>query len=115
MDITRDLTDTAVLGEIGVRLARHRVEAGLTQATLAREAGVAKRTVERIEGGHAAELGTLIRILRALGLTAGLQGLVPDPPPSPIALLENRGRPRQRASTRRAATTPGARPWTWAE
>ena len=115
MDITRELTDSAVLLEIGARLARHRLEAGLTQAALAREAGIAKRTVERIEAGHAAELGTLIRILRVLGLTSGLQAFVPDSPPSPIALLENRGRRRQRASTRRAVATPGARPWTWAE
>ena len=115
MEITRDLADAAVLDEIGSRLARHRLEAGLTQAALAREAGVAKRTVERIEAGHAAELGTLIRILRVLNLIAGLQGLVPDPPPSPIALLENRGRRRQRASGRRTAAAPGGRPWTWAE
>ena len=115
MDITRELTDVAVLAEIGARLARHRVEKGLTQAALAREAGIAKRTVERIEAGHAPELGTLIRMLRVLDLTAGLQSLVPDSPPSPIALLENRGRTRQRASSRRAAATPGARPWTWTE
>ena len=115
MDITRESTDAAVLAELGTRLARHRVEARLTQAALAREAGIAKRTVERIEAGHAAELGTLIRMLRVLGLMAGLESLVPAPSPSPIALLENRGRPRRRVSTRGAAATPGARPWTWAE
>jgi len=115
MDITRELTDAAILDEIGARLVRRRLEAGLTQAALAREAGVAKRTVERIEAGHAAELGTLIRILRVLDLMAGLQGLVPAAPASPLALLANRGRRRQRASGRRAASAPGARPWTWAE
>ena len=115
MEITRELTDVTVLAELGTRLAHHRLQAGLSQAALAREAGIAKRTIERIEAGYAAELGTLIRVLRVLGLTAGLESLVPAAIPSPIALLENRGRPRQRASTRRAAAAPGARPWTWAE
>lgn len=115
MDIIRELTDASVLLEIGARLARRRVEAGFTQAALAREAAVAKRTVERIEAGHAAELGTLIRILRVLDLMAGLEALVPHQPPSPIALLKNRGRPRQRASGRRAGAARDGRAWTWAE
>ena len=114
MNITSDLTDAAILGEIGLRLARHRVDAGLTQAVLAHEAGVAKSTVERIEQGQATEFGTLIRILRVLKLSAGLDLVVPAPPPSPIALRRNRGRPRRRASSPRAPATP-ARPWTWAE
>ncbi len=115
MNITRELTGAAVLSELGSRLARHRIEAGLTQAALAREAGVSKRTLERIEGGHTTELGTLIRLLRALDLGAGLEALVPDRPPSPIALRKSGGRARRRASTRAVATAGSARPWTWGE
>lgn len=114
MTITPDLTDTAVLRELGSRLAQHRVDAGLTQALLAHEAGVAKSTVERIEQGQATELGTLLRILRVLKLSAGLEALVPPPAASPIALRKNRGRPRRRASSPRTARAP-ARPWTWSE
>ena len=46
------LTDEAILEEIGRRLARRRVDLGCTQADLAEQSGVAKRTVERIEAGR---------------------------------------------------------------
>lgn len=116
MKITRELTDSAVLQELGVRLAQRRVDAGLTQEALAAEAGVSKRTVERVEGGHTAELGTLIRLLRALDLAAGLESLVPELPASPIALRETGGRRRRRVSARAAAGAGASgRPWTWAE
>ncbi|MGH7747937.1 MAG: helix-turn-helix domain-containing protein, partial [Candidatus Dormibacteria bacterium] len=62
MRLTPDLTDAAVLQELGVRLARQRIDAGFTQANLATQAGVSKRTLERVEAGHGAELVTLIRL-----------------------------------------------------
>ena len=40
MKITTELTDMAVLHEIGERLERRRIDAGLTQAQLAEEAGI---------------------------------------------------------------------------
>jgi transcriptional regulator with XRE-family HTH domain len=115
MRITRELTEAAVLQELGTRLARRRIDSGLTQAALAREAGVAKRTVERIEAGRTAELGTLIRLLTVLDLSAGLDALVPDAAPSPISLLKSRGRERRRASRPRAAPTAPGQPWSWTE
>jgi transcriptional regulator with XRE-family HTH domain len=121
MRITADLTDDAVLREIGRRLERQRIEAGLTQASLAAQAGVAKRTLERIEAGRSAELVTLLRLLRTLKLVDGVETLVPDPPPSPIALLRHEGKRRQRVSGprgRRAAAAPArgpGKPWEWGE
>ena len=116
MKITNALTDLALLEELGTRLARQRIDAGLTQATLATEAGVSKRTVERIEGGGTSELVTLIRLLRVLKLNSGFETLLPDTPASPIALLKNAGKPRRRASTRRALSASAPRvPWSWAE
>jgi transcriptional regulator with XRE-family HTH domain len=116
MKITNALTDLAILEELGTRLARQRIDAGLTQAALATEAGVSKRTVERIEGGGTSELVTLIRLLRILKLNGGFEALIPDSPASPIALLKNAGKPRRRASTRRAHNLAAPRaPWSWAE
>jgi transcriptional regulator with XRE-family HTH domain len=120
MKITSELADQSLLEELGTRLARRRIDAGLTQAALAEEAGVAKRTVERVESGHGAELLTVIRLLRILRLIEGFEALVPEQPPSPLALLKRRGRARRRVSH---ARTPGAtarqrpprKPWTWAE
>ena len=116
MQITDDLTPTAVLEELGARLARHRLEAALTQSQLAERAGVGKRTLERLEAGYPTELTTLIRLLRALSLGGGLEQLIPEPAPSPIALLRSRGQQRRRASQRQAATgAAGRRPWSWRE
>jgi DNA-binding XRE family transcriptional regulator len=115
MKITPEITDEAVLQEIASRLERHRIESQLTQAALATQAGVAKRTIERIERGHTADFVTLIRVLRVLNLTDGLENLVPLLSPSPMDLLRLRGRERRRVSLRtpKSAKTAG-HPWTWA-
>jgi transcriptional regulator with XRE-family HTH domain len=52
MKITSTLTDDAVLAEIGERLCARRLELQLTQAVVAEQAGIAKRTLERMESGH---------------------------------------------------------------
>ncbi len=106
------MTDEAILGELGERLSRYRLSRDLTQADLAREAGVSKRTVARIEAGASTQVTNLIRIIRALGLIENLGAVVPPPLPSPMEQLRNRGKERQRASGRRPA--PAAE-WTWGE
>ncbi|HEX6929299.1 MAG TPA: helix-turn-helix transcriptional regulator, partial [Gammaproteobacteria bacterium] len=68
MKIRNDLGDQAVLAELGRRLSHRRIEAGLTQEKLARESGVSKRTVERLEAGSSVQLTSLIRLLRTLAL-----------------------------------------------
>jgi DNA-binding XRE family transcriptional regulator len=134
MRLTDELTDGAVLETIGSRAERQRIDAGLTQAELAHEAGVSKRTVERIEAGKGSELVMLIRVLRVLKLIEGFNALLPDVPPSPMALLKMKGKERRRvARSRRVvgsrasiATPPAAlatsavpaarnKTWTWKE
>jgi transcriptional regulator with XRE-family HTH domain len=114
MEIVTGLTDAAVLAEIGGRIARRRIDLGLTQAHLAAQAGIAKRTVERVERGESTQLATHIRILRVLRLFDGLDALVPQLPVSPIALLQQQGKPRRRASMRTARQSAGS-PWKWRE
>src|SRR2546429_9730756 len=96
MKLTTEMTDAAVLQELGARLHRRRIDAEHTQAQLAEEAGVSKRTVERIEAGHRTDLAMLIRVLRALKLIDGLESLIPDRTQSPIAILRHSGRERSR-------------------
>ena len=79
MQIPNELTDRKILGEVGDRLARHRLGRNLTQAQLAREAGVSKRTVIRLENGESSQLTNLVRVLRALSLLGNLDALVPAP------------------------------------
>ena len=120
MKLTSELTDEALLRELGARLERRRIDANLTQAKLAEEAGVSKRTVERIEAGHNTDFVMLVRILRTLKLIETFDSLIPNQPQSPITLLKLRGRERKRAGhprTRsgRAATDKPAGPWKWGE
>lgn len=105
-------SDEAVLAELGSRLGAVRLAHDMTQAELAREAGVSKRTLERIEAGQSAQITSFIRVLRALGLTERLELLLPPAQPSPMELLKRAGKSPQRASGRGSASQ---QPWTWAD
>jgi transcriptional regulator with XRE-family HTH domain len=119
MNISTDLTDAALLREIGERLERRRIDADFTQAQLAEEAGISKRTVERIEAGHSTDFVMLLRVLRVLKLLEGLDQLIPDQPQSPLTLLKSRGRDRKRVRTspspEGAPEFKPAAPWKWRE
>jgi transcriptional regulator with XRE-family HTH domain len=112
MKISPLLTDDAVLAEIGARLAARRIEMQLTQATVAEQAGIAKRTLERMEAGQSSQLASLVRVLRVLDALAALEDLIPQAGPRPMDLLKRRGKPRQRASGKRTGTPPAAS-WRW--
>lgn len=114
MKIEPELSDVAILQEMGHRLHRQRLEQGLTQAELATEAGVSKRTVERIEAGESAQSATLVPVLRVLGLLEGLDQALPLPVPGPLDLLKTRGKVRQRATAKRPADKKD-QPWTWGD
>ena len=111
MKITKQATDDAVLAELGGRLARIRVERNLTQAQLAEQSGVSKRTVERLESGAVAtQLSGFIRVCRVLDVLEHFDTLIAEPVPSPVAQLKLRGKQRQRASK---AKKPAAKKWQW--
>lgn len=118
MKITAQLTDGAVLTELGARIARLRLDQNLTQADLANLAGVGKRTIERLEAGQvASQLSVFIRVCRVLGIMDRFEVFLPEPAPSPMAQLRLQGRARRRARGSRAAK-PGMlaeKKWTWAE
>jgi transcriptional regulator with XRE-family HTH domain len=113
MKIEGLLTDEAILAELGGRLAQRRLELQLTQEMLAGQAGVSKRTVERVEAGATMQMSTMIRILRVLELLDRLETLVPVVGPRPMDLLRLKGRERKRASGKRSPKDD--KPWTWGD
>lgn len=119
MKLNNDLSDEAILSELGGRLAQRRIAQSLSQAALAVEAGVAKRTVERVEAGESVQLVTLVRLCRVLNLMDGLDQWLPETGPSPMALLKEKqaGKGRQRARGRRTAPVmkSGEKPWAWGD
>ena len=106
-------SDEVVLVELGTRLSAMRLAANMTQAQLAREAGVSKRTLERIEAGQSAQITNLVRVLRALKVLDRLETLLPAPQASPMDLLKRSGKTPQRASGNQ--NPANGKPWRWGD
>lgn len=115
MTIDKKLSDASVLEALAERLARRRLDLKLTQAATAEQAGVSKRTVERLEAGASVQLSSLIRVLRVLDLMDGLEQLAPPTGPRPMDLLQLKGKTRQRAPASNPSETPVGTAWTWDE
>lgn len=113
MKIISQLVDAVILREMGARLAQARLDRNLKQADLAAQAGVSKRTVERMEAGGPTQLVNLVRVCRALGLVERFEMLIPEPAISPVAQLKLQGKKRRRAASAKAPGRAG--PWQWAD
>ena len=114
MKFTIIVSDDYITRELGQRLEAERLAQDLTQAQLAAQAGISKRTVERLEAGQSSTVANLIRCLRALNQLEGLDALLPEPQPNPVSILKLRGKTRRRA--RPPAEAPSApKPWAWGD
>lgn len=113
MKLSELQTDEAVLEEVGKRIARRRLAKQMTQAELAEQAGIGKRTLERVEAGLTAQFSTMVRIFRVLGLLPRLDKMLAEPPLRPLEAAARKGKARQRASGK-AKAKPG-KPWSWGE
>jgi len=114
MKITALLTDDAILNEFGQRISKRRVELNMTQAEVAKKAGVSKRTIERVEDGASSQMLSIIKIFRVLELMDNLDRMVSEPSPKPMDLLKQKRKLRVRASKKlhnRDSTTL----WKWNE
>ena len=119
-DTIATLTDQAILEQLGAYIVQQRLAANLTQAQLASQAGVSKRTLERAESGQSIQLTTFIRLLRELGLLATLEQWFPSSSPSPIQqLAQQRGRYKSNKKSRVRATASAKKTtkqsWEWGE
>jgi transcriptional regulator with XRE-family HTH domain len=114
MKIDKQMSAEAMLAELGQRLARRRIDLGLTQAQAAEEAGLGKRTLERLEAGSDTKVATLIRILSVLDLTEELNRLVPEPGLRPMDLLKLKGKERKYAYSPRSDHQPEI-DWKWGD
>ena len=100
--------------ELGKRLETFRLNKNMTQARLAKEAGVSERTVIRVEQGHSIQLANFFKILKVLNLSEHLDALVPETVPSPIQQLSLQGKKRQRASSPKSKNEAKVE-WTWGD
>ena len=86
--------------DLGERLKQARLNSNLSQAEVARLAGVTRRTILNAEKGKV-QLEVFIAILQVLGLTGQLDLLLPIQEISPLQLAKLEGNIRQRASGKR--------------
>lgn len=81
-------TDLVILKAIGRCIADERLDNNMTQARLAEESGVSKRTIERLESGESVQLTNLIRVLRVQNKLPLLAQVFPEPAISPLQQLK---------------------------
>ncbi len=106
-------TSQSLRGELGARLARHRLARNVTQQALAESAGIGLRTLRRVEAGEPSGVDSVLRIALALGLADGLMSGIPEQEVRPIERVDSRGRERRRA--RVPKTRIPEEPWSWSE
>ncbi|MEJ2610004.1 MAG: helix-turn-helix transcriptional regulator [Candidatus Thiodiazotropha sp.] len=93
------------------RLEEIRLSNNISQAALAKQAGVSRSTMTRIADGQSVSLDSFIRVIKALGLADHLAALLPDPNVRPVELARHEGQHRQRASSKRKTVEP----WSWGD
>lgn len=114
MRITNQLSDETILAEVGARIAHHRLSLHLTQAELAEQAGLGKRTLERVEAGASTQMVSLVRIFRALELLSSLDIAIPEAQAGPMELLRLKGKTRRRASAKKDSNQSNDT-WQWGD
>ncbi|MCK8058728.1 MULTISPECIES: helix-turn-helix domain-containing protein [unclassified Fusibacter] len=88
--MSKYLSSSAALSEVGKRLKAFRIDYPLSQQELADKAGISRRSITNMENGEDVQLTTLIKVLMALGLDQNLDMLVPDPTKRPSYHLNNK-------------------------
>ncbi|MFT0211187.1 helix-turn-helix transcriptional regulator [Pseudomonas sp. F1_0610] len=92
-------TEAEISQELGKRIAQQRIQKNITQADLAKRAGVGVATLQRLEKGEGSSLSVFIRVLTALGFVNDLADILAK---KNLSIQEfealNTPEPRQRAS-----------------
>ena len=99
----------AVINALFQQIEQIRLSRNISQAALAKEAGVSRSTVTRLAGGENISVDSFVRVMQALGLADHLAALLPNPNVRPVERIRLEGAERRRASPKRKA----AGDWTW--
>ena len=80
---------------LGERVRRLRLSRNIDQRAAAEKAGISEKALRNLESGNGSTVETLLRTLKALGYTQGIEMLAPETTVDPLALL-HRAKPPQR-------------------
>ena len=99
--------------EIGARMTRLRLSRNVTQAMLAKNAGISTRTLRRFESGEPTTLDTFLRVALALDLGDSILGALPTGQTRPIERTSRSGSERRRARPKPQQEHDPT--WTWGD
>ncbi|MGI0013825.1 MAG: helix-turn-helix domain-containing protein [Nitrososphaera sp.] len=99
-------TGDELQAEIGQQLRAARLRSNLSQADVAKQAGVSIGAVKNLEAGTGATVKTLVRVVRVLGRVQWLLSLQPAITISPMDMLRRSKVERQRAGKSRNPVAP---------
>ena len=99
----------AIINALFERIEEIRLGRNISQASLAKEAGVSRSTITRLARGQSISVDSFVRIMQALGLADHLAALLPNPNVRPVERIRLDGTERRRASSKRKV----AGNWTW--
>jgi transcriptional regulator with XRE-family HTH domain len=87
---------------LGERLRRLRLARNVDQQATAEKAGVSKKALGNLEAGRGSTVETLLRVLKALDSTQGIELLAPEITVDPLAMLRGT-KPQRRVRRPRKA------------
>lgn len=87
-----EMSNPAILIEIGRRIKEIRLKKKLQQKELAEMSGISLPSVQRLENGMSVTMDTLISVLRALNILENFEQLLPKLPISPILMKKLKGK-----------------------
>lgn len=92
------LSDDAIIQNIGDFVKHHRLQQNITQKSLAEKAGINRTTLSDLELGKRSQLITLIQVLRILNKLHVFESFEVKSQISPIKLAEMEMKKRKKAS-----------------
>jgi len=101
----------AVIKALFERIEEIRLSRNISQAAIAKEAGVSRSTMTRLANGQVISIDSFVRIMQALGLADHLAALLPNPNIRPVERIRLGGAERRRASPKHK----DAGNWTWGD
>jgi transcriptional regulator with XRE-family HTH domain len=102
-------TSNEITTELGLRLKAVRLSQSLSQADLAKRAGVSVGTVKALENTGQSSVASLVRVVQALGLSDQLQSLFVLKVQS-IAEMEQAQQAKRQRAPRKARLTVRSQP-----
>ena len=112
MKAIEDLDDTALMKEVGRRIAFLRRSSCMKQEELSEKAGISRYALSRLENGAGGiRLESFLSVLRCLNALNRLSAVLPEPMLTPIQLAEMEKKVKSLPKRIRTRSRPSARVW----